>query len=45
MTLHDHFAGLAMQGFATQESWISLDHIATNAYVLADAMLTERSKR
>jgi hypothetical protein len=49
MTLRDHFAGLAMQ--ATVNAWIinsiyppsDLD-VASNAYVVADAMLKERSK-
>jgi len=49
MTLRDHFAGLAMQ--ATVNAWIinsiyplsDLD-VANNAYVVADAMLKERSK-
>jgi len=49
MTLRDHFAGLAMQ--ATVNAWIinsiyppsDLD-VARNAYVVADAMLEERSK-
>ena len=49
MTLRDHFAGLAMQ--ATVNAWIinsiyplsDLD-VASNAYVVADAMLEERNK-
>ena len=45
LTLRDHFAGLAMQGLATQENWVSLDHIAANAYQLADAMLAARNNK
>ena len=49
MTLRDHFAALAMQ--ATVNAWIinsiyppsDLD-VASNAYVVADAMLEERNK-
>jgi hypothetical protein len=49
MTLRDYFAGLAMQ--ATVNAWIinsiyplsDLD-VASNAYVVADAMLKERTK-
>ena len=49
ITLRDHFAGLAMQ--ATVNAWIinsiyppsDLD-VASNAYVVADAMLEERNK-
>jgi len=44
MTLRDHFAGLAMQGFATNNGYIGLEYIAKDAYALTDAMLKERSK-
>jgi len=47
MTLRDYFAAKAMQGLITDQS-IFLDNnefeIAHDAYVLADAMLKERTK-
>jgi hypothetical protein len=47
MTLRDHFAGLAMSGLVG--AWGAHDvqdytEIASDAYLLADAMLKERSK-
>ena len=45
MTLRDHFAGLAMQGFLTTRKLNCPDDaISQDAYNLADAMLKERSK-
>jgi hypothetical protein len=45
MTLRDHFAGLAMQGFlGTVKVGCPDDLIAVDAYNLADAMLKERAK-
>jgi hypothetical protein len=45
MTLRDHFAGLAMQGFINVAP-ISVPNsdICDEAYQIADAMLKERSK-
>ena len=39
MTLRDHFAGLAMQGLSTN---VGLEHIARDAYAIADEMIAER---
>ena len=45
MTLRDHFAGLAMQQFlATAPKSATNCEICAEAYLLADAMLKERSK-
>ena len=49
MTLRDHFAGLAMQGFlayaATSGKYAPPDdELAREAYKMADAMLKERAK-
>jgi len=45
MTLRDHFAGLAMQGFlGTVKVNCPDDAISQDAYNLADAMLEERNK-
>jgi hypothetical protein len=45
MTLRDHFAGLAMQGFASRNVHGFLhEDLAVFAYKWADAMLKERSK-
>jgi len=43
MTMRDHFAGLAMQGFVYKSSYCFTD-IAKCAYLIADAMLKERVK-
>lgn len=46
MTLRDHFAGLAMQGFAADPNTCAkADDIATCAYRWADAMLKAREKQ
>ena len=54
MTLRDHFAGLAMQGFVSdREMYLSMmhdrtngvsadDYVAMQSYNLADAMLKQR---
>jgi hypothetical protein len=42
MTLRDHFAGLAMQGMLMKST--AYEVIAQYAYIMADAMLKERSK-
>jgi len=45
MTLRDYFAGQAMQGFlATGKSHYLDEHIALDAYNLADAMLKQREE-
>jgi len=45
MTMRDHFAALAMQGFlGTVKVNCPDDAISQDAYNLADAMLKERSK-
>jgi len=44
MTLRDHFAGLAMQGFITADADYSDVRLIYYAYIMADAMLKERSK-
>ena len=44
MTLRDHFAGLAMQGFCTNRSSILYVDASEEAYRMADAMLKERNK-
>ena len=49
MTMRDHFAGLAMQGFlsyaATSGKYAPPDdELAREAYKMADAMLKERNK-
>jgi len=45
MTLRDHFAAKAMQGFATSDDeWGSADHMAKGAYEWADAMLKARGE-
>ena len=44
LSLRDHFAGLAMQGFATKlTDWCS-ENVASLAYRWADAMISEREK-
>jgi hypothetical protein len=43
MTLRDHFAGLAMQAKLMRGLKIA-DYIADEAYLVADSMLTARSK-
>lgn len=49
LTIRDHFAGLAMQGFLS--SWglpfpdeTNKKYVATQAYRIADEMLAEREK-
>ena len=46
MTLRDWFAGKAMQGLLADRSWqaMTTDQCAGFAYLMADAMLKERSK-
>jgi len=44
MTLRDHFAGLAMQGFITADADYSDVRLIYYAYIMADAMLKERNK-
>lgn len=44
MTMRDHFAGLAMQGFIAVDVKYSNELLANYAYILADAMLKERIK-
>ena len=47
MTLRDHFAGLAMQGMGASGNLpksVSDEELANAAYIMADAMLKERSK-
>ena len=45
MTLRDYFAAKAMQGFlATGKSDYLDEHIALDAYNLADAMLKQREE-
>jgi hypothetical protein len=45
-TIRDHFAGLAMQGMLvnTHVSNINFKEIPKNAYIMADAMMMERTK-
>jgi len=49
MTLRDHFAGLAMQGFLAYAATTGKyappdDELARESYKMADAMLKERNK-
>jgi hypothetical protein len=44
MTLRDHFAGLAMQGFLSLNKF-NTDMIVKLSYDMADAMLAERDKK
>lgn len=56
MTLRDYFAAKAMQGFYSCQNWEDVgftvstkgapmqELVASNAYLMADAMLKERSK-
>jgi hypothetical protein len=48
MTMRDHYAGLAMQGFAARDTHdaglASPEQRAKLAYMIADAMLKERVK-
>ena len=44
MTLRDHFAGLAMQGFVSLNEY-NTDMIVKLSYDMADAMLAERDKK
>ena len=45
MTMHDHFAGLAMQGLIAADVDYSNELLVNYAYILADAMLLERVKK
>ena len=45
MTMRDHFAGLAMQGFIAVDVKYSNELLVNYAYILADAMLLERVKK
>ncbi len=42
MTLRDYFAAKAMQGIVVNGAFDKFDHIADDAYRLADAMLRAR---
>ncbi|HFS8111105.1 TPA: hypothetical protein ACH2I9_002414 [Enterobacter asburiae] len=42
MTLRDYFAAKAMQGVVVNGAFDKFDHIAVDAYRLADAMLRAR---
>lgn len=47
ITMRDYFAGLVVQGLATQPEWTRarlLNEICGYAYAVSDAMLKERSK-
>lgn len=46
MTLRDYFAAKAMQGFSVTNWHVAMDYaaIAESAYMIADAMLAQRSK-
>jgi hypothetical protein len=49
MTLRDHFAGTALQGFLAYAATVGTyappdDELAQQAYQMADAMLKERAK-
>lgn len=46
LSIRDHFAGLAMQGFCTQppDQFDNLTVVARQAYLLADAMLAARGE-
>lgn len=44
MTLRDYFAAMAMQGLLASTKTSSVWVIVDDAYAMADAMLTERSK-
>lgn len=49
MTLRDHFAGLAMQGFLAYAATTGKyappdDELARESYKMADAMIKERAK-
>ena len=49
MTVRDHFAGLAMQGFLAYAATTGKyappdDELARESYTMADAMLKERNK-
>lgn len=43
--LIDLFAGLAMQGYLSQNDIQNWEQIASNSYSMADAMIKEREKR
>lgn len=42
MTLRDHFAGLAMQGWMSLEGSVDHRFMAETCYLIADAMLEAR---
>ena len=44
MSLRDYFAGQALQGFVARIGNHDANLIAHDAYILADAMLSERGK-
>ena len=43
--LIDLYAGLAMQGYLTQNVIQNWEQIASNSYSMADAMIKEKEKR
>ena len=43
--LIDLYAGLAMQGYLTQNDIQNWEQIASNSYSMAEAMLKEKEKR
>ena len=43
--LIDLYAGLAMQGYLTQNDIQNWEQIASNSYSMAEAMLKEKGKR
>ena len=45
ISLRDHFAGMAMQGFLTADPYVECAKCAKYSYEQADAMLAEREKR
>jgi hypothetical protein len=45
MTLRDYFAGKAMQGMLANKWNQNYDSWAQHAYMMADAMITERAKQ
>ncbi len=45
MSLHDYYAGQALQGFLASSPRGTPDYVASYAWDYADAMLTERRKR
>lgn len=44
MTLRDYFAGQALAGMCSRESWLSYEDVAASVYRMTDTMLKEREK-